>query len=282
MNGRNSALPVEAGQDLHIFRRCLPLQLSLQESLRFLEEGGEDRVCLDIGAGNAVVSYHLRKKVAGEWHTVPSPGQNPDTATTVLESNVHTYEGGALPFEDKVFDVLIVFEALLSVPDPESFIAECHRVMKPDGRLILHAARAKRLSLLRPIRKMLRVSYDRRGLRREGYTESDLFSLLKHGFDVYQVRSYSRFFVELTHAIVQALIRRGGAHSAAYSERTRRIFSVANVFYRLGYQFDMLMFFAKGHHLVAMAKRRAWRPRKAPILVDGRSITEVVLSRAAR
>ena len=279
MKGRNGNLPVEAGQDLHVFRRCLPLQLSLQESQRFLAEGCEGRVCLDVGAGNAVVSYHLRKRLGGEWHTVLGPDQNPDTAAAVLEDNVHAYDEGALPFEEKMFDVLIVFEALLSVSDPESFITECHRVMKPDGVLILHAVRTKSFSILRPLRKMLRASYDRRGLGREGYTESELFSLLKHGFDVYQVRSYSRFCVELVHAIVQGLIHREGVANVAYSERTRRIFSVANVFYRLGYQLDLLVFFAKGHHLVAMAKRRAWRPRNAPVLVDGRSITEVVLSR---
>jgi hypothetical protein len=33
--------------------------------------------------------------------------------------------------------------------------------------------------------------------------------------------------------------------------------------------------------MIAMAKRRAWHPRKTPVLVDGRSISEAVLSKAA-
>jgi hypothetical protein len=47
----------------------------------------------------------------------------------------------------------------------------------------------------------------------------------------------------------------------------------------LAYQLDFLLFFSRGNYLIANAKRRAWLPRKTPVLSDGRSITEAVLSK---
>jgi SAM-dependent methyltransferase len=272
-------LAPETGQELFLFRKCLPYHLRLQESLRFLEGGTEGRVCLDVGAGNAVVSYHLRK-LGGEWHTVPGPDQSKAAVKTVVGKNVKEAAGGALPFGDKTFDVVVVFDALQRVASPEEFIAECHRVMKPDGRLIIHSEHAKAWSLVRPIRSLLRVTYERRGLSRSGYTESDLFALLKHGFDVHQVRSYSRFWVEVVDAASQAMLARRDPTSPEYADSVRGVYSIVGPLYRLAYQLDLLLFFTRGHSLVAIAKRRAWRPRNAPVLVDGRSISEVVLSRA--
>jgi SAM-dependent methyltransferase len=255
--------------------------LRLQESLRFLDGGTEDKVCLDLGAGNAVVSYHLRK-LGGEWHTVPGPEQGKPAVRAVVGKNVKESGGdGPLPFADKTFDVVVVFDALQRVRSPEDFIAECHRVMKPDGRLVVHVENVKRLSVIRALQSLARVTYERRGLVREGYTESALFALLKHGFDVYQVRSYSRFWVELVDLVVRALLARRDPSAPGHAEGMRRLYSAASPFYRLAYQLDMLMVFTRGHQLVAVAKRRAWRPRNAPVLADGRSISEVVLSRAS-
>ncbi|MGQ9663098.1 MAG: hypothetical protein ACUVWX_12290 [Kiritimatiellia bacterium] len=61
----------------------------------------------------------------------------------------------------------------------------------------------------------------------------------------------------------------------------RRLFLGA-VLYTLAYQLDLLLFFTRGYYMVASAKRRAWRPRTAPVLSDGRSLSEVVLVRAPR
>ena len=61
-----------------------------------------------------------------------------------------------------------------------------------------------------------------------------------------------------------------------------RMYSVAGIFYVLAAQLDMLLFFTRGHYLIAHAKRRAWRPRKTPVQSDGRTITEAVLSRAPK
>jgi hypothetical protein len=47
----------------------------------------------------------------------------------------------------------------------------------------------------------------------------------------------------------------------------------------LAYQLDALLLLTKGYYLLACAKRHAWRPRKAPVLNDGRRIGDAVLSK---
>ena len=138
-------------------------------------------------------------------------------------------------------------------------------------------------AVIRLLQKVLGLTYQKKGLVRPGYSESQLFSILKHGFNVLNMRSYSRFMVEFTDTLVQffaARIKSGEGRSN--DDRITRLFSIAGPLYRLAFQIDMLLFFTRGYYLIAMAKRRAWRPRKAPVLVDGRSISEAVLSRAAQ
>jgi hypothetical protein len=43
-------------------------------------------------------------------------------------------------------------------------------------------------------------------------------------------------------------------------------------------QLDLLLFFTRGYHLVAIAQRKIWRPRRTPVLKDGRSIADATLN----
>jgi len=274
---KDTALPVEAEIQLHIFRKCLPLQVCLQEIIRVLGPS-DDLDCLDIGDDNGMISYHLRKH-GGKWSSAVAGRESADVVRQFLSENVVPMEDGTLPFEKKAFDCVVVVSALERFANDSAFIEECHRVLKPDGRLVVNVSRTKPASLVNFLRRLLGVTYQRKGRVRGGYTESELFTILKDGFDVHNMRSYSRFFTELVEAIVDRFAQGVRGQGAEKDRRLKRIFSVAGPFYRLAFQLDMLLFFNRGHRLIATAKRRSWRPRKAPILVDGRSITEAVLSR---
>ena len=46
-------------------------------------------------------------------------------------------DGHALPFEDAVFDTIVLFEAIYYFEHPARLIQECHRVLENDGKLVL-------------------------------------------------------------------------------------------------------------------------------------------------
>jgi ubiquinone/menaquinone biosynthesis C-methylase UbiE len=279
MNEDDKKASSEAGRQLSVFRNAVPLQAKLHEVLKFMDKT-EGRICLDVGAANPMMSYYLRKR-GGKWHSGITGVDQKETFLELLGDDVHEITGAALPFSDKTFDVVVIFDFLERVEKDSSFIAECHRIMKPDGTLVVNVAHTKKWTATKPLRMLLGTAQRKKGAVRAGYTESELFAVLKHGFDVYQMRSYSRFFVEVTDIFIQALAGKAASAKARGKEKKRAGVSIAGVFYRIAFQLDMLLFFTRGYYLIATAKRRAWRPRNAPVLVDGRSISEAVLSKAA-
>jgi SAM-dependent methyltransferase len=52
-------------------------------------------------------------------------------------ANVTIAPDGTLPLEDSSFDAVLSTQVLEHVADPATYLAECHRVLKPGGRLLL-------------------------------------------------------------------------------------------------------------------------------------------------
>lgn len=271
----NSEIRTQVDQS-HIFRKWLPLRVTLHEIVRALGDV-EGQTCLDIGSPNGMLS-HLLRRHGGKWESVAVDAESAQALRSVIGEEVHVMDGDRLPFKKKAVDVVVVIDFLERCRSDDTFIEECHRVLKPDGRLIVIARHTKKAPILSPLRTVCGLSPENIGLVRAGYTESELFSVLKNGFNVLHARTYSRFFVQLVDLFVQVSLRRRRA-AGADSTSLRRLFSIAGPFYRIADQLDLLFFFTRGYYLIAAAKRRAWRPRDAPILVDGRSISEAVLSR---
>lgn len=86
---------------------------------------------------------------------------------------LHEFNAQATPFADTSFDVVILFEAIYYLPDAESFITECRRLLRPGGVLLLATAN-RDLFDFNP--SPFSVRY---------YNPPELSALLrKHGFDV--------------------------------------------------------------------------------------------------
>ncbi|WP_249975438.1 class I SAM-dependent methyltransferase [Vreelandella olivaria] len=49
-----------------------------------------------------------------------------------------TGNAGALPFAANSFDAVLFQHSLMNMPDPAQVIAECHRVLRPGGKLVMH------------------------------------------------------------------------------------------------------------------------------------------------
>lgn len=260
-----------------LFRRFRPAQMKLREIARLLGET-KGQTCLDVTSDNGMIGYHLRK-LGGTWYSAVADPDMLDNFRLLVGDSARAFDRCVLPFDDKTFDAVVVVDFLESVEADGAFIAECHRVLKPAGRIIVNVPHLKTWTLLQPLEQLLGISPDKIGWVRAGYTESDLFTVLKDGFDVHLMRSYLRFWMRLIDALLLFAMGRMKIGKFDTSKRAMRLHGLGQFFFWLADQLDMFLFFTRGFYLVASAQRRAWRPRRAPILADGRSITEAVLSK---
>lgn len=261
---------------IRLFKKLMPYQLKLREVVRLLGPA-EGKACLDAGHDNAAMSKYLRT-LGGSWATVVRQEASRPIVEQAVGDKVHVFDGVSMPFDDKVFDVVILSDFLERVADDHALITECHRILKPTGRLIVDVPHSKRWSVLKPIEALLGAKAAKRERVRPGYTETELFQILKHGFDVHSVRSYSKAFMEFVDMLVSFKADRY-AGGGVQDDKLARLYSRAYPFFWLAFQLDGLLFLTRGYNIVAVAVRHPWRPRNAPVLHDGRSITEAVLSK---
>lgn len=273
----NKTQDARADLQARIFRNSLPFRMTVKEVIRALKLKPGER-CLNIGDEGGLFGYHLRK-LGGTWATVVSGDEQLDLAGELIESDLHALDNtGRLPFADKTFDAVVIINSLETIRNDEDFIEECHRVIKNEGRLIVNVANRKAATLINGLRHLVGLSPEKGGMARAGYTEPEMFRILKNGFDVSNMRTYMRFFVVLVDTFVRAATR--NQPTAEGLGRTARCYSLAAPVYWLAFQLDLFLCMTRGFSLVCWAKRRAWLPRKTPVLSDGRRISEAVLSRA--
>jgi SAM-dependent methyltransferase len=186
----------------------------------------------------------------------------------------------------------VIVDALERVRDDLAFIKECHRVLKTDGRLVITAARKMIFCIGGcPLRSLLGLSWRRKGLERPGYSSQEFFDVLKSGFDVPETDSYSTCCIEVPGLICEALANKavhGPYNMPPENAGTEEFYHYTklNVFATLAY--PLMWLFAKietailgfmpGHNIAAKTKRRVWRVRTQPVLIDGRSIAEAAIN----
>lgn len=200
-----------------------------------------------------------------------------------------TMEMEKLPYKDGSFDRVVVVDHLDTVADDYAYMADVHRVLKSAGLLYVDTSHAKRWTVWRPVRKLFGIE-DRIFQRvREGYTERSLFDILKDGFDLQETRTYARFFSETVETFVRlavgALCGPESADEDADATETdrfrRRLYAIQSVaypFFAVAAKLDWLLFFTKGYRIRAVARRRLWKPRRTPVLRDGRTLADATLN----
>lgn len=281
--------PQEAEEwHLKLFSKSLLKQAKLKRIAALAGSTG-GQVCLDLGGDNGVISYQLRRR-GGMWTSADLSEKSVESIRRLVGERVERIEGARLPFPDRSFDVIVIIDMLEHVQDDALFIAECHRVLKQSGRLVVNVPHIKSWSVLRPIRRLLGLTDEAHGHVRPGYTQSQLFELLKDGFNVEEVQTYSRFFSEALDTAIRYVATRMSKPGQTDPKglmideedfgRMRKLFTVYSIlypFFWIAARMDALLFFTRGYCLVARAKWRPWIPRRTPVLRDGRSIAEAAL-----
>ncbi|NNJ69833.1 MAG: methyltransferase domain-containing protein [Kiritimatiellales bacterium] len=241
--------------------------------------------CLEVSAGDGMISSSLRS-LGGSWKTAVSTKAAADSISYSLNETITLIDNCKLPFEDHAFDRLVVVDALKGIGDDSEFIHECHRVLKNDGWVIIHETRRVPVSFVAFLRRIFGLLPVAGGARRNGYKTSELFSILKDGFDVPETIVYSNGLLE-TAATIGEFIQKKITHDRYWMVgekigqhelyRFRKLHQFATATYPLLWIFSK-MEFIPGHQMIVKSRRRHWRPRLQPKLIDGRSIAEAAIN----
>lgn len=269
---------------MKIFLRSPLRRRLLARQMRMLDKVSGQQV-LEI-SGDDAVSIAMRSAGGGGGGVWSSLAVTETQAELLAEAGLDRIHLGALPqlpFEEAAFDVVVASDMLEYVDKPADLMAELHRVMRSKTRLILHVRR-KRKTLVEVFRKLSGLTDPTRPMVRTGFTPTELFDVLKDGFDVQETAGFGRFFMEFANLLAElfaGLIPSSCEPAALNERRLRRAAAVYAAFtpvFWLARVLDMVFFFLPEHHMVLRAKRRMmWVPRVTPRLRDGRSIAEAAL-----
>ncbi len=273
-----------------LFSRSIRRQVRLQK-LKELLSVTSSQTCLEITAGDGIISAKLHEN-GGSWTTLATGPEAKTALEYFLDEEVSVLQGSTIDAPDQSYDAVILIDALERIRDDYAFIKECHRVLRPDGRLVINTARKMPFCFGGcPLRSLLGLSWKARELERPGYTAHEFFDVLKAGFDVPETDSYSTCCVEvpglLGEAVANKLLR--GSYTLPGEEAGTEEFYHYTKLYALGslgYPImwllskldELLLFVLPGHNMAAKTKRRVWRARRTPVLMDGRSIAEAAIN----
>jgi SAM-dependent methyltransferase len=151
-----------------------------------------------------------------------------------LRAELQVADGEHLPFSDASFDLVFAHGVVQYTPDPRRLVAECRRVLKPDGEAIFQVY--NRISWLNALSKLMKVDLEHEDapvLLRLSIAE---FKQLLAGFGTvrivperFPVKSrlhggwkgllFNTFFVGAFNGLPQSLVRRFGWHLLAFCRK---------------------------------------------------------------
>jgi SAM-dependent methyltransferase len=239
-----------------------------QQKFRVLEgflPAATGLVCLDIGADNGIISYLLRLK-GGQWHSCDLSAETVESIRALVGERVVQIDDSRTPYDDQQFDVVVIVDFLEHIQRDRDFIAECHRIIKPDGILIVNVPNPKE-GLLRRIRFACGQTDEKHGHLRAGYALDELTYLLGGFFRIESSQSYHRFFSELVDFGINLALQtmKGGApgrkgtvvtgNDLAKMQKSFRFYALIYPFMALAVALDQKLPFLRGNMLAVKARR---------------------------
>jgi SAM-dependent methyltransferase len=106
------------------------------KAAHLIQQQKEKGRLLDVGAGFGFFLMEMRKK-GWEVVGVEISQKAIDYARNVLGLTVHSGPLETIKFPESHFDVVSGFYIIEHLPNPMAFLKECHRILKPEGILLL-------------------------------------------------------------------------------------------------------------------------------------------------
>ena len=244
-----------------------------------------DLKILEVSSGDAVLSQKLMENHSN-WTTVSINEESSKSLNYYLKNKTEIINNNKIPFSDGEFDLLIIIDCLKNVLDDYEFIQECHRVINYNGWVRISERKKYPGSLVALLQHIFKTKPISTGAIRNGYTSDQLYRILKDGFDVPEINSYSNALLE-TLAVFNDLIQRSffkipvwiisNYNKKEDLYRYRNLYNLSKLTYPLMWFFSKFNFLPN-HEMILKSRRRRWSPRRQPKLVDGRSIAEATIN----
>jgi SAM-dependent methyltransferase len=255
-----------ANWPIRLFERSVLKQQKLRELNTMMGPVAANGRYLDIGSDNGVISYLLRQR-GGHWSSADLDEQTVNAIRSLVGDEVYQIDGATTPFADNTFDCVMIVDFLEHIHDDAGFIAELHRILKPDGILVVNTPHAKN-SWLRRLRLALGQTDEKHGHVRHGYTPESLHTLLAGRYIIQTSKTYSKFFTELVDTlIVQAVYftqrnkqdwsQKGAVVTGQDLSKNKKLFYLYSLIYPVVWlisRLDALLFFRSGYALIARAQ----------------------------
>lgn len=195
----------------------------------------------------------------------PTPSRQKLVADELGEDTVLCVgANGELPFEDRQFDALVLSHEMLPNGDKALFmIHECHRVLKTGGMFIMTVAFRKHFGLAALLNRGDHAHEEAGGW----YSEKEIFTLLKDGFDVLGFHYSCRFWVQM---VKQWADRRNSGCRGATNLWLRFL-------YGLAWTLDLPLFLTRGYQMTAFARRKGWRGQTTKVFTNSTPVSDAML-----
>lgn len=178
-------------------------QGTLQKALASAAPQASGRL-LDVGCGDKPYESLFKPFVSAHVGVDFAPTYNGSENEKKSRAD-KIYDGDALPFEDGEFETVLCTQVLEHTPRPEALIAECARVMRPGGRLIV------------TVPFSFRIHSEPHDFFR--YTKYGLASLMEaRGLEVERLSARGGFWLVLGQKLASHLALRAGRMGAAVQD----------------------------------------------------------------
>lgn len=252
-----------------LFNRSLLKQAKFRQILAHLDDPS-DKINLDIGADNGVISYLLRQG-GGRWYSADLDAGAVASIRQLVGEDVYQLNGSTLPFSAGTFDQVVIVDFLEHIHEDREFVRELARVLRPGGTVVINVPHLKPRSLVNRLRHRIGLTDEWHGHLRPGYSLDDLRQLLAEFFAIEKATTYSRAFSELVDTALNGLYEAGRRrkHGTAASrkgtlvtqsevEQHRKQFLLLGALYPFLWtltKLDNLLPLQQGYKLIVQARR---------------------------
>lgn len=199
MSVSDELIALENSWAVKLFSRS-PLKQRKFEQIKECLPQLTDKVCLDLGSDNGVISFLLRKQ-GGIWYSADLNQETVEAIRSLVHHRVDLIDDKGIHYPDNFFDLVVVVDLLEHVADDQLYISELARILKKGGRLVLNVPNPKE-GWLRRMRFMLGQTDQAHGHLRAGYSVDQLRELTAGDFSIERSHGYGGIFSELVDTVI--------------------------------------------------------------------------------